>query len=123
MHKNILIITGAIIAVTAIALFSLTSHADPKQSEPRGGAIGPDVVAWYLGGGGGLDMQNYGSGDGIFAYAFGTTSCNWGDMTATWGSEGNDSYPVIAQNCYRLKDGRFEQIGTSWLKHSFCAVS
>ncbi|MCZ6836981.1 MAG: hypothetical protein O7G85_14490, partial [Planctomycetota bacterium] len=29
---------------------------------------------------------------------------------------------VIGQNLYRLHDKRFDQIGMSWLKHSFCAV-
>ena len=122
MFKKALIVFTAIFATIAVSMFSFTSHADPKRSVPLN-QVGPDVVTWYTGGGSGLDMENYGSGDGILSFAFGTTSCNWGDTEATWGSNGNDSYPVIAQNCYRLANGRFEQIGTSWLKHSFCAVS
>ena len=120
-NKSALILTIAVIGTT-VSLFSLRGLADPKENNTRG-LIGPDVVCWYTGDSGGLDMESYGSGDGIRAYAFGTTSCNWGDEEATWGSNGNESYPVIAQNCYRLADGRFEQIGTAWLKHSFCAVS
>ena len=83
---------------------------------------GPDVVSWYAGSGGGLDMDLYGTQDGVRSFAFGTTSCNWGDVVADWYNATN-RVPVIAQTCYRLKDGRFEQIATAWLKHSFCAVS
>ena len=52
-----------------------------------------------------------------------TQSCNWGDEAANWYG-GTDQSPIIMQNAYRLKDGRFEQIGLqSFMKHSFCALS
>ena len=73
-------------------------------------------------GGGGHDMEYYGSSSGLTGWSVGTTSCNRGNIVAPWYG-GTDQTPVIAQNCYRYKDGRFEQIGMSWLKHSFCAVS
>ncbi len=88
------------------------------------GAIGPDVIVGDLWGG--YDAPNmlsrYGTENGITGYAVGTTSCNVGDQRLKWFA-GTPEHPVIAQNFYRLKDGRFEQIGLSWLKHGFYALS
>ncbi len=66
------------------------------------------------------DFHYYGQSGGIAAYSMGTTSCNPGTEVVTWTSS---NHPVIGQNFFRLKDGRFEQIGQSWLKHGFCAVN
>jgi hypothetical protein len=122
MFKPIITVSTTVTVVAS--LLSLTL-ADKEEAIDRGGSheIGPDVVSWYAGGGGtGIDMDIYGLQDGIQSFAFGTTSCNFGDMVADW-YDNTNRVPVIAQTCYRLKDGRFEQIGTAWLKHSFCAVS
>lgn len=73
-------------------------------------------------GGGGTDVEYYGTSSGVAGWAVATTACNYGNIVAPWDGGTND-VPVIAQNLYRYKDGRFEQIGLSWLKHSFCAVS
>lgn len=108
-------------SIAAVAIVGLTTTVAETRSGDQN-YHGPDVVCWFTGGGGSLDMELYGSEDGINSFAFGTTSCNWGDMVADWYS-GTNRVPVIAQTCYRLKDGRFEQIATAWLKHSFCAVS
>ncbi len=82
-----------------------------------GGGIGPDVIVGALNG-----IQTWGTVDGITGYSIGTTSCNIGDEDAIWLATVNQ-HPVIAQNIYRLEDGRFEQLGQSWLKHSFTAVN
>ncbi|MCB9851179.1 MAG: PQQ-dependent sugar dehydrogenase [Phycisphaerales bacterium] len=82
-----------------------------------GGSSGADVIVGNL-----LDVTNYTSVNGIEAFAVGTTSCNVGDTDLNWVELSND-HPVIAQNMYRLKDGRFEQLGQSWLKHGFFALT
>jgi hypothetical protein len=83
--------------------------------------IGPDVIVGDLVGINRYPTTSPYNVGGIVAYAIGTTSCNIGDQLLEWFSN-NNRHPVIAQNFYRLKDGRFEQIGMSWLKHGWCAV-
>lgn len=87
---------------------------------------GPDVTVFDLSG-----TQNYGLSSGIRGYAVGTVSCNIGNQPLNWcdqtsgcaaGAQTND-HPVIAQNMYRLKNGRMDQIGASWLKHGFLSTN
>ncbi|MCB9853816.1 MAG: choice-of-anchor J domain-containing protein [Phycisphaerales bacterium] len=56
-------------------------------------------------------------------FSVGTTSCNIGDVVLTWEGSSGFIHPAIGQNCFRLKDGRFEQIGQSWLKHGFAVAA
>ncbi|MGE3163672.1 MAG: hypothetical protein AB7O52_02095 [Planctomycetota bacterium] len=84
-------------------------------------ALGPvsgqaDVIVGDL-----HDLNNYGSAGEFFAYSVGTVSCNIGTVPLNWIAN-NAQHPVIGQNLYRLKDGRFEQVGQSWLKHGFTAL-
>lgn len=79
--------------------------------------VGPDVIVGDL-----PAVQRWGRVGDVTAYSVATTSCNVGDERLNWFSETNQ-HPVIAQNMYRLKDGQFEQIGQSWLKHGFFALS
>jgi hypothetical protein len=58
----------------------------------------------------------------IYAYAVGTNACNAGDTPVGW-YNGTNRHPVIAQAIYRLKNGRFEQMGQSWLKHGFASTN
>ena len=78
--------------------------------------IGPDVIVGSLTGPG-----NYGSIGNVAAFSLGTNSCNMGDQPLNWYG-GTNQHPVIGQNLYRIKDGRFEQVGLSWLKHGFTAL-
>ena len=82
-----------------------------------GPVLGPDVWVGDL-----TDVANYGAVGAITAYAVGTTSCNLGDYPVDWYANINH-HPVIAQNMARLMNGRFEQIGQSWLKHGFSSTN
>jgi len=80
-------------------------------------AAGPDVIV--------ADMEQvlrWGRIGDITAYSVATNSCNFGDTPLNWDAVTSD-HPVIAQNLYRLKDGRFEQVGQSWLKHGFLSAN
>ena len=93
---------------------------------PEGG-IGPDVTTSRVGltsaGLGSDDFSYWGTAGGIRAFSIASTSCNIGDELAEWVSGPAGNHPVIGQNVFRFQNGRFEHIGQSWLKHSFCAVS
>jgi hypothetical protein len=115
--------TGSLLLATAVG----TVSAARAQGGPT---TGPDVTVIYLS----STTSNLGAVGGIRAYAIGTTSCNIGDKDVNWCDEAggcsggsvsltNAQHPVIAQNLYRLKDGRFLQLGMSWLKHGFVSTN
>ena len=59
--------------------------------------------------------------------AIGTDSCNNGDQPVDWFALPSNDHPVVPQNLYRMSGGanndeRFEQIGQSWMKHTFLAL-
>lgn len=99
-----------------------TTNSDDVAA-PRGGTLnGPDVIVHNIG----SALTLYGTIGGVSAYAMTTVSCNLGEQDAIWidclsGPQCNQ-HPVIVQNMYRLKGGRFEQIGLAWLKHGWCAA-
>lgn len=77
----------------------------------------PDVIVGDL-----SDTTRYGTVSGITAYSIGTTSCNLGSCWLNW-IAGTQEHPAIGQGLYRLMNGRFEQVGQSWLKHGFTALT
>ncbi len=92
-------------------------------SATAGSNPGPDVTVHYL-----PSVANQGGSGGMHGYSVGTTSCNLGDQPLWWCDDDrsyceDDQHPVIAQNLYRLKNDRFEQIGMSWLKHGFLSLN
>ena len=108
---------------TSLPLISALSTAGENYCDYDG----PDIMTYKVADSfGSYDLDYYGQQDGIRGFAMATTSGNPGDMVAQWAESGDGTKsPVIAQNIYRISDSgsRFEQIGLSWLKHSFCAVS
>jgi len=57
------------------------------------------------------------------ALAMSTTSCNVGTVDVPWLAPMQENHPLIHLALYRLLDGRFEQLGVSWLKHGYYALS
>lgn len=107
--------------VGALLVLTLAAGTVQAQCTPPGGfkgGHGPDVIVGEI-----TTPQNYGSpaGSPYYSYSIGTTSCNIGTELLSWIAGTND-HPVIAQNMYRYHNGRFEQIGMSWLKHGFTAL-
>lgn len=80
-------------------------------------STGPDVLVAEL-----QSTYRFGRLGDITAFAVGTTACNIGTQRANWIASTNQ-HPVIIQNAYRLDDRGFQQIGMSWVKHGFYAVS
>ena len=102
--------------ILSLALVALFQGMALAQQECDAGET-PDVIVGDL-----HELARYGTVNGITGYAVGTTSCNVGSCWLNWISNTNE-HPVIGQNMFRYKDGRFEQIGQSWLKHGFFALS
>jgi HYR domain-containing protein len=114
-------IVGTLLVEASASPAPFAAPSGPPPGEGGGGDslafAGPDVIVG--------DLQNtmrYGSVSGVTAFSVGTTSCNVGSQPLSWNAF-DAQHPVIAQNLYRLKNRRFEQIGMSWLKHGFFAES
>ena len=99
----------------------------PPVSGATGGEVptrtsGPDVIVGDL-----PDVEQLGSAGTRVGLGIATTSCNSGDQPVDWFQLPNTDHPVVPQNLYRMSGGldnteRFEQIGQSWLKHTFFAL-
>ena len=82
---------------------------------------GPDIIVGDL-----PDLEQFGSAGSQVGLAVATTSCNNGDQPVNFLALPNTDHPVVPQNLYRMSGGadntvRFEQIGQSWIKHTFGA--
>lgn len=104
-----------LLALLLVLLPTWTAGQDANRCDEPGEA--PDIVVGNL-----HQVKRFGSEGGITGFSVGTTSCNLGTCWANWQGDTNQ-HPVIAQNMFRLKDGRFEQVGQSWVKHGFLALS
>jgi hypothetical protein len=96
----------------------------PALHQPLPGTTpGPDVIVGDL-----PAVQQFGSAGTQVGVAIATTSCNAGTEDLDWFALPQTDHPVIPQNLYRMSGGadnteRFEQIGQSWLKHAFTALT
>jgi hypothetical protein len=101
------------------AIMPPVNHVPDNGTNP-----GPDVIVGDV-----ISAQQFGSQSGTqVGIGIGTSSCNAGTVDLDWFALPNTDHPVIPQNLYRMSGGasgndRFEQIGQSWLKHAFTALT
>ena len=117
IHPQRILLPGTLLAGVAAAAMSISHQADASDDSAALIAPGPDVIVGDI-----HDRLGYGMVGNQSAFSFGTTSCNIGTQQLAW-IAGTNQHPVIGQNLYRLKDGKMEMIGMSWLKHGFFALS
>jgi hypothetical protein len=101
------------------------SAAMPPMQPSVGTTPGPDVIVGDLPS---VAQGTSGTTNGFVGLGVGTTSCNPGVQNLDWFALPSNDHPVIPQNLYRMSGGtnndeRFEQIGQSWLKHAFTALT
>ena len=117
------------IQITQVANGHVTSAIMPAMQHAAGSGpaqfvSGPDVIVGDLEDVNQLDQQAV---NGQVGLAIGTDSCNIGDQPIDWFALPSTDHPVVPQNLYRMSGGtdnheRFEQIGQSWMKHTFEAL-
>src|SRR5262249_17604212 len=115
------------IEVTQLVSGEPKSVVMPPLGGATGGALparisGPDVIVGDL-----PDVEQLGSAGTQVGLGIATTSCNNGTAPVDWFQLPNTDHPVVPQNLYRMSGGtdnteRFEQVGQSWLKHTFFAL-
>jgi hypothetical protein len=134
--------TRPILIALALAAVAASAPVHAQSAVQGGLSEGPDVTIYDL-----RSVDRYGNGSpcppgyngDCRGYSLGTDSCNVGSVPVDWCDEisgcrtttdayhpivaTNSDHSVIAQNIYRLKDGRFEQIGLSFLKHGFVSTN
>ena len=113
--------------VSSIVRMSLLAACTGLLLIPTATALaGTDLIVGELMGDLGTPTEFYNWGknspsDTVTAYSIGTTSCNLGDTEISWALSG--VHPVIGQQAYRIANGRFEQLGMSWVKHGFASLN
>ena len=104
----------AVVAVAGLFLALEARAQDANHCDVPGEH--PDLITGDI-----TNPQRWGSSGGIQGYSVRTDACNVGTCEANW-IEVGVNHPVIAQNVYRLENGRFEQLGQSWLKHGYATI-
>ena len=117
IHINATTAPAHLTDLSAPSVVTLSATQDNGAGGVAEGQIGPDVIVGDL-----YEIARWNRAGDIIPYGIGTKSCNIGDKRANWIAATNQ-HPVIAQNVFRLKEDRFEQIGMAWMKHGFFALS
>ena len=105
---------------------NVQSAVMPSINQPDNGTIpGPDVIVGDLPS---VEEPSGGTVGSFVGLGVGTTSCNAGVVDLDWFQLPSNDHPAIPQNMYRMSGGadnteRFEQIGQSWCKHAFTALT
>lgn len=91
------------------------------QSAPQGLVPGPDVVVGDMD-----ELVQYGASGMQMGLAMQAAVCNAGNVMVDFFPVPDTRHPIVAQNLYRMSggsdnNGRFEQIGQAWVKHTFGA--
>jgi hypothetical protein len=102
--------------------FLATLLAAGTVRSARAGLVpGPDLVVGHID-----DVHDYGVNGTQRGLGVQTTACNAGNTGVRFLAMPSTDHPVIAHNLYRMSggsnsDARFEQIGQSWVKHTYGA--
>jgi hypothetical protein len=113
-----------VVGMSALALALCAGRASAQNTQCGGPGLvsAPDLAVGVLTG-----PQNYTATGGFDALSIGTTSCNMGNINVQWNACNSVTHPVIGGNLYRWSTvngaTRFEQVGLSWLKHAFTALT
>lgn len=81
------------------------------------GPPGADVLIGELN-----TLQQYGRLGDVVGCALDSPVCNAGTEPLDWYGNPDPRHPFMVYNMYRLKAGRFAQIGQSWIKHGFASA-
>jgi hypothetical protein len=131
------VFSTSLFIVSAAALSMTAAHEALAQCSTHQGnsgtvccqPVGPDVIVGVIQSNINYSAEQVPAGSGIWfdAFSFGTTSCNIGNVNLRWNAFPNNQHPAIAQGLYKYKtvngSGRYEQVGQSWLKHGFTALT
>jgi hypothetical protein len=120
MLKNLL-------SCSTLSLLLLLSNSSGKSASqaaenvPEGFNPGPDAIAGDMAG-----LAVFGTAGTQKGVAIGLTTCNAGNQFINYFAIPDTRHPAVASNLYRMSSGtnnndRFEQIGQSWVKHTFGA--
>src|ERR1051326_603107 len=120
MFSKILIYT-----TLPLLLFLSNSSGNPQpsvgQNAAEGFNPGPDAIAGNMSG-----MAVFGTNGTQQGVAIGLTTCNGGNQLINYFAIPDTRHLAVASNLYRMSGGtsnndRFEQVGQSWVKHTFGA--